>query len=288
MNTKSHTDLKIKKVQILSKQLENIQGEEQKILNKKENTLLQENSFLQGIQGKVLPFMDKLQGKIPPKLLSTLDTAFYKSFQLVFEKGNTYIEKTYNKDQYQLEFDLNNYAVDKYTSKKYIHKLDTKSNQSKTLNISLTAVEGTVLGLFGIGLPDIPLFIAVIIRTIDEIALSYGYDYSTDGEKAYMMLIICAAMTKGEVQKDFDFKVDELGRNLETKVEFTVNVVDEMKKTARILSESLLTAKFIQGLPVVGVIGGVVNTYIVAKIGKYAGLKYKKRYLSEKITKIQN
>lgn len=288
MNTKSHTDLKIKKVQILSKQLENIQEEEQKILNKKENTLLQENSFLQGIQGKVLPFMDKLQGKIPPKLISTLDTAFYKSFQLVFEKGNTYIEKTYNKDKYQLEFDLNNYAVDKYTSKKYIHKLDTKSNQSKTLNISLTAVEGTVLGLFGIGLPDIPLFIAVIIRTIDEIALSYGYDYSTDGEKAYMMLIICAAMTKGEVQKDFDFKVDELGRNLETKVEFTVNVVDEMKKTARILSESLLTAKFIQGLPVVGVIGGVVNTYIVAKIGKYAGLKYKKRYLSEKITKIQN
>jgi len=288
MNTKSHTDLKIKKVQILSKQLENIQEEEQKILNKKENTLLQENSFLQGIQGKVLPFMDKLQGKIPPKLLSTLDTAFYKSFQLVFEKGNTYIEKTYNKDKYQLEFDLNNYAVDKYTSKKYIHKLDNKSNQSKTLNISLTAVEGTVLGLFGIGLPDIPLFIAVIIRTIDEIALSYGYDYSTDGEKAYMMLIICAAMTKGEVQKDFDFKVDELGRNLETKVEFTVNVVDEMKKTARILSESLLTAKFIQGLPVVGVIGGVVNTYIVAKIGKYAGLKYKKRYLSEKITKIQN
>lgn len=288
MNTKSHTDLKIKKVQILSKQLENIQEEEQKILNKKENTLLQENSFLQGIQGKVLPFMDKLQGKIPPKLLSTLDTAFYKSFQLVFEKGNTYIEKTYNKDKYQLEFDLNNYAVDKYTSKKYIHKLDNKSNQSKTLNISLTAVEGTVLGLFGIGLPDIPLFIAVIIRTIDEIALSYGYDYSTDGEKDYMMLIICAAMTKGEVQKDFDFKVDELGRNLETKVEFTVNVVDEMKKTARILSESLLTAKFIQGLPVVGVIGGVVNTYIVAKIGKYAGLKYKKRYLSEKITKIQN
>jgi len=288
MNTKSHTDLKIKKVQILSKQLENIQEEEQKILNKKENTLLQENSFLQGIQGKVLPFMDKLQGKIPPKLISTLDTAFYKSFQLVFEKGNTYIEKTYNKDKYQLEFDLNNYAVDKYTSKKYIHKLDNKSNQSKTLNISLTAVEGTVLGLFGIGLPDIPLFIAVIIRTIDEIALSYGYDYSTDGEKAYMMLIICAAMTKGEVQKDFDFKVDELGRNLETKVEFTVNVVDEMKKTARILSESLLTAKFIQGLPVVGVVGGVVNTYIVAKIGKYAGLKYKKRYLSEKITKIQN
>ena len=288
MNTKSHTDLKIKKVQILSKQLENIQEEEQKILNKKENTLLQENSFLQGIQGKVLPFMDKLQGKIPPKLISTLDTAFYKSFQLVFEKGNTYIEKTYNKDKYQLEFDLNNYAVDKYTSKKYIHKLDNKSNQSKTLNISLTAVEGTVLGLFGIGLPDIPLFIAVIIRTIDEIALSYGYDYSTDGEKDYMMLIICAAMTKGEVQKDFDFKVDELGRNLETKVEFTVNVVDEMKKTARILSESLLTAKFIQGLPVVGVIGGVVNTYIVAKIGKYAGLKYKKRYLSEKITKIQN
>jgi len=45
------------------------------------------------------------------------------------------------------------------------------------VNTSITVLEGGGLGLLGIGLPDIPLFIAVIMRTIYEVALSYGYDY---------------------------------------------------------------------------------------------------------------
>ena len=49
-----------------------------------------------------------------------------------------------------------------------------------------------------------------------------------------------------------------------------------MNRTAHILSEAMLTAKFIQGIPFIGVIGGVVNFNIIDKIGKFAAIKYKK------------
>lgn len=44
----------------------------------------------------------------------------------------------------------------------------------------------------------------------------------------------------------------------------------------------MLTVKFIQGIPIIGVVGGVVNYSIIKKIGKYSSLKYKKRYLIRK------
>ncbi len=41
--------------------------------------------------------------------------------------------------------------------------------------------------------------------------------------------------------------------------------------------------KFIQGLPVVGIIGGMGNPVYYRKIMDYIQLKYKKRYLTVKI-----
>lgn len=87
---------------LLLKQLDNIKKKEAKILNKPENTLIKQ---------KVAPLAQKVEDKIPTKLKGVLETAFYKGFQLVFEKGNRVIEKTYNKEKLQLQYDINNYAI---------------------------------------------------------------------------------------------------------------------------------------------------------------------------------
>ena len=140
-------------------------------------------------------------------------------------------------------------------------------------------IEGGVLGVLGIGLPDIPLFISVIIKSIYEVALSYGYHYETVEEKIYILLLICGAMTKGDEQKEFNEKIDQLGKH---NVVSELDLEEQIKVTASILSEALLMTKFIQGIPIVGVVGGVVNYKIIKKIGSYAGLKYKKKYLISK------
>ena len=44
----------------------------------------------------------------------------------------------------------------------------------------------------------------------------------------------------------------------------------------------MLFAKFIQGLPIVGVTGSLFNLSTYSKVSEYAALKYKKRYLESK------
>ncbi len=257
----------------LSKQLKLIEKQENKILNKKENVFL---------KSKIDPFLNKIQDKIPQKLITTLEAAFFKGFQLVFEKGHVYIERTYNKNKIQLEYDLNNYAIDKVLNKKYIKQLDKQANNSNMMNCSFSVIEGGVLGALGIGIPDIPLFISVIMKTIYEVALSYGYHYETVEEKMYILLLICGAMTKGDLQKEFNAKIDQLGNNTYQDKVIELNLEEQIKVTASILSEAMLMTKFIQGIPIIGVVGGIVNYKIIKKVGNYAGLKYKKKYLVNK------
>lgn len=257
----------------LKKQIKRLNKKENKILNQKESKL---------IKAKIDPVIDKIKEKIPDKLIDTLELAFIKGFQLVFEKGYAYVEKTYNKDKLQLEHDLNNQELDKQITKKNIKTLDKNANQSKRLNSFISVIEGSALGLLGIGLPDIPLFIAMIIKTISEIALSYGYNYEKKEEKAYVLLLISAAISKGDKQKEFNEEIKKLEQNIDQSIETKINLDDQMNAAASVLSEALLTAKFIQGIPLIGVVGGAVNYNIIRKIGKFAGLKYKKRYLLKK------
>lgn len=264
----------MKKDLILSKQLIIVEKQEQKFLNQEDHPFLKSN---------INPMVNKIQTKIPDKLQATLDAAFYMGFHFVFEKGNAIIEKTYHKETIEVEYDLNNYAIEKYMNKKHLKKLDRSSKHSKTINESIAALEGGVLGLLGIGLPDIPLFLGVIVKTINEIALSYGYQYTSDEEKAYLLFLICAVMTKNEQRKTYDQMIEDLGQNIDAQTQLDIDLDTIMKETSDLLSNTLLTAKFIQGLPLVGVIGGVVNPLMINKIGKYARIKYKKRYLLAKL-----
>lgn len=259
----------------LKKQFKRLEKKEKRILNKKGNKL---------IQSKISPIKNQIQEKIPDKLRLTLENAFNKGFQLVFEKGEVFIEKTYKKDQKMLEHDINNYAIDRDLRKKHIKKLDKKANQAKRVNTSFTVLEGGVLGFLGIGLPDIPFFIGVIMRTIYEVALSYGYDYKRDEEKRYILLLICGAMSQGERQKGFNEDIDNLGYLIDQQLEKEINLdlQGQMKETAEILVDAILVAKFVQGIPVVGAVGGVLNFNIINKISRYAIIKYKKRYLLKK------
>ncbi len=263
----------------LKKQFNQLNKKEERFLNKKENNLF---------KSMIDPVVSQLEGIIPQKLSDALETAFLKAFYLVIEKGERYIEKTYKKDQIQLEHDLNNQAIEKYLSKKYIKRLDKQANLSKRINTSLTVLEGGILGLLGIGLPDIPLFIAVIMRTIYEVALSYGYDYKSEEEKAYILYLISAAITQGENKQILNKRINQLAYQIDQNIPVEIDLYQQIEETAKNLSEALLVGKFLQGIPLVGAVGGLVNYAIINKISHYAGIKYKKRYLLKKYREKQN
>ena len=255
----------------LDKEFNKLIKKEDKILNKKSGYL----------KSKLKPLSEKIEGMIPKKLESTLESAFYNGFKIVLEKGSKYIEKSYNKEEIEFEHEINSYAIKKKLNKKTIKNMDKQSKKSNMLNKGISTVEGAGLGLLGIGLPDIPLFLAMIIKTIFEVSLSYGFDYDKEEERVYILNLISLALCDEKRKIELNKKVDYLSYKIDKEEEIEINMEKEIKETASVLSDSLLLAKFIQGLPVVGVLGGVTNYNVISKVSSLSLIKYKKRYLDK-------
>lgn len=263
----------IKMNSVLEKQLKQIELREERFFSPKSDNIF---------TAKVNPVIDKISEKIPEKVKTSLDGAFLKGFELVFEKGIGVIEKTYDKEKILFDHDVNDYAVNKKLSSRYIKRMDRASLCSNALNSSISAIEGSVLGLLGIGLADIPLFLSVIMKAINEVSLSYGFDYGNEEEKPYILTLITCALAGSESQAALNEKLDSIGHNIDNHITEVYDLKEEMKSASDVLSEALLTAKFIQGIPIVGAVGGVINLNIMNKVTQFAKIKYKKRYLLKK------
>lgn len=255
---------------LIKKNLNKLEKKENKILNNKKGV----------IDEKLEPLISKVESCVPEGLRETLDKAFYNSFKIVFEKGTKVIEISYNKDKIQFKHNVHDFSFRKIKNSRALKKIDRYAQRSKLVNTSISTIEGAGLGFLGMGLPDIPLFTAVILKTIYEISLSYGYLYELNDEKIYILNLINAALTDDETQKKYNSRVDAISHNIDNHFIMVYDMDKEILKTSKILSDSMLTSKFVQGIPIVGAVGSIANYRIINKIGKYCSIKYKKRYLN--------
>ena len=58
---------------------------------------------------------------------------------------------------------------------------------------------------------------------------------------------------------------------------------EQIKKTASAFAVDMLVLKFIQGMPVVGFLGGAANPVYYRKVMDYVQRKYRKRYLLKQL-----
>ncbi len=240
-------------------------------------------------EGPTSVLMKKLEKVVPEKLSGTLNTAFFKAFELIFEKGTGIIEKTYNKEKKETDFKVNTYASE-ISDKRAAAKAFTKQAKSaKGLNLMISGVEGIGMGLVGSGIPDIPVFIAMVLKSVYEIALSYGYDYKSDAEKIFILKIIENAMCDDE---DFVLRDAALNEDIHNIVlagdvigddDWAVSKEEQMKAAAASLSAEMIYTKFVQGFFAVGIVGGIFDPVYVSRISDYAVLKYRRRFLEGKI-----
>ena len=252
---------------------------------------LKEESFMVGhIMDKTPGWVKFVEKKVPATLQKTLETAFTKAFVAVFEKGSGLIEKTYRKQRHERLFREHERDIHKEGfNGKSLRRFERQAKRTAAKNLTITTVEGIGFGIVGLGIPDIPIFVSVMLKSIYEIALSYGFSYSTDKEKLFILKLIDAALKSGETLRKKDKDMNKLIRRYfeeeETAEAETDPFVVELQikrqidSSAEALSHELLYGKFLQGSTFIVVIGGTADFTCLKRITDYATLKYKRRFL---------
>jgi len=225
----------------------------------------------------------KIEEKIPDKVMAGLQKAFTKAFYLIFEKGSVLIEKTYNKDSIEKEFQIKDFAVDLKGGRKEIRHMKMDAAGANAVSTLVTMAEGIGLGVLGIGIPDIALWVSILLRGVYETAMKYGFDYETPEEKIFILEMLEAAMLTGEEWNAVNASIDSYIEQDAHHIPSDENLERQIEKTANAFATDMLVTKFIQGLPVVGILGGATNPVYYNKVMSYVQLKYRKRYLRGKL-----
>lgn len=219
----------------------------------------------------------KAEELAPEKLMETLHKAFEKAFALVFEKGTGILLKAGRKDARRETYRAQEDAADSCEDRENLKAFSKTANRSGFGNVAASGAAGIGMGLFGVALPDIPLFTAMMLKSVYELGESYGFPCDTAAEQMYVLRVIEAALSCGE-------ELRERGRALDVYAQTgywpeETDRASQIRATARQVSEAVLLGKALQNVPVAGAAGGVADAVYLSRIRKYAAIKYQKRFL---------
>lgn len=245
-------------------------------LERKEARLLKQ-------KGLSLP-TETLEERIPPGIRSNLEKAFQKAFETMLGSGGTWVvEHTYQKGKTMERFRMWEQPLTPKQAKAELKRMERQGRNAQLLGRLAAGAEGTVLGVLGIGLPDIPVILALLLRSLYQSADRYGFSYHSPEERQYLLLLLQGALTQGEERLHYSREADTLGRALDHGWAIEVNVEETVASTSRCLARELLLVKFVQGIPLVGAVGGLSNLSISGRVARYGRIKYQKRFLEKKV-----
>ena len=228
--------------------------------------------------------MEKLRSRIPYAVQYNLELAFAKAFSLLFSpEGKRFLEHTYARRSLEESARHWESPLSPGQARKALSRLNRSAGVSAAVDNTAAGVEGAVLGLLGIGLPDIPVLLAWLLRSLYQNATRYGIPCNSPAEQVYLLLLLQGALTDGDTRRSFSQRADRLGRALDHNWPVEYDLDTEMHAAALLLSDRLLLIKFIQGLPIVGIVGGASNLPLSGAVTRYGTTKYKKRFLERKV-----
>ena len=233
-------------------------------------------------EAKTPHWKDLLEKKIPEKVRTGLESAFCTAFSLVFRQGRKLIEKTYKKEELRRHHALRDWKVKTAGSRSDLREMDHSVRRTDNRNMAATTAEGIALGAMGVGLPDIVLFLSTLLKGIYETAIHYGFEYESTREQYLILKMMSASLKSGEYWKWENNAVDKLLESELPQIS-EEQFREQMHRTAADFAMDMLLLKFIQGMPVVGFLGGAANPVYYQKIMRYVQLKYKKRYLMKQL-----
>ena len=233
------------------------------------------------LRAKPAAWRNALAEKIPDKVQGGLESAFAKAFALVFSQGRGVLEKSYNKAALQQTHSEQDAAAHSGSTRRVLRKMNQGAEQSRLVGMAVTAAEGVALGALGIGMPDIVIFTGALLRGVYEMALRYGFDYESPAEQLLILKMLEASLSTGEEWQQRNADVDRVLLLPERSVADGALKM-QLQHTAKAFAMDMLVLKFVQGIPLLGILGGAANPVYYHKVMRYVQLKYRKRYLLQR------
>ncbi|AWH85533.1 EcsC family protein [Flavobacterium album] len=176
-------------------------------------------------------------------------------------------------------------------------ELDMLANEAHNWAIGIATTEGAATGAAGLaGMAlDIPAIITLSLRTINKIALCYGFQNNNDDENQIVLSILSVAGANSIEEKEQALTAlqNMVAKNPHRQVAGKTLENEVTKEAAKILIKALtkqlgvnLTKrKALQAVPVIGAaVGASVNDYFIKDTGWAARRIYQERWLKEKYT----
>ena len=230
-------------------------------------TLREEERLLAREEG--LPaWKAELEKRVPETLRETLELAFRKAFRLVFLRGSGLIEGTVPEER--LRRALGEAGSAPGPARKRLSRMKGAASRGNLGGTALAAAGGFGMGLAGLGLPDIPVLTAILLRGICRAGACYGFSWREEGERSFALRLIRAALAPAGPEREAAFLALEAPPG---------DPEEEMALASAALSRALLAEKFLQGIPLVGAAGAFVNGRTCRRVFRLAALRYRRRYL---------
>lgn len=240
-----------------------------------------EEKYLKNKKEKNNNVTDFIEEKIPDKVGLTLEKAFGKAFMFTLDHGTKLIEKTYDKEEIYQDFLTNESSLQSQESKQSARIFSQYAKKSSRKNIVVSGVKGVGLGFFGVGMPDIPLFVSLILKSVYEISLHYGYDYSQDKERFFLLNTIYTGLLSGDLLEKENASLNLFIQKNQMPPHYEEKIQVELLSSH--LANEVLCMKFVQGIPMFGMVGGVSDVIFMEKLLKYVKLKYQRRFVYEQL-----
>lgn len=241
----------------------------------------QEQRFLEKRREKKESHLNQLLAeKVPEQMQAKLDDAFAKAFHVILTKGTVVIEKTYKKDKLENDYKFKESVAEANQNKKNLRAFSKDAGKTGVKNLAISGATGVGMGLLGVGIPDIPVFTGMILKQIYETALNYGFEYESEDEQYFALMLIQGSVSYGDKLEAVDEQINQFIKR-ESMPDY-VDMDKLIKQTAGCLSKELLYMKFLQGIPVAGAIGGAYDAIYMKRIAEYSEMKYRRRFYEKR------
>ena len=160
--------------------------------------------------------------------------------------------KSYDRDALEKDYAVRDFAVQVKGDRRTLRRFPRENRGANAKNLLLSTVEGVGLGALGIGLPDIVLFVGMLLKGIYETALRYGFPYEGPAEQMWILRMMETSLTKGPLWAEKNQGVDAFLHQGLMEEPTKEALSQQIQATAQTFAMDMLVLKFIQGLPLVG------------------------------------